>query len=205
MVARPALGQPRQRPAGGTRRAWSDRRVDRATGKTGRLVAATGHSLGGITAQALAGARTTPLVLQRSDPRIKAVLALSPPGTWPDFISADTWRDIRVPCLVQTGTADTQPGFTEPWTQHLLSLENASSADKWSVVGEGVDHTFGGLICYLRDDSRKQLPALEAVVETSALFRKTYVSGDAESLRQLQASAASGIAEPAVQVRHVSL
>ncbi|HVZ27116.1 MAG TPA: alpha/beta hydrolase [Rhizomicrobium sp.] len=62
-------------------------------------IAAMGHSLGGYTALGLGGAWTS-----WRDPRIKAVLALSPYAA--PFVSSKTLGDVAVPVMYQTGTRD---------------------------------------------------------------------------------------------------
>jgi predicted dienelactone hydrolase len=62
-------------------------------------IAVMGHSLGGYAALGLAGAWPS-----WRDPRIKAVLALSPFAA--PFLAAGTLGDIAVPVMYQTGTRD---------------------------------------------------------------------------------------------------
>ena len=69
-------------------------RVDRS-----RIMAA-GHSFGAFAAQMLGGASgfaDSGEPLQVSDPRITAVLAISPPGPMFGLITGDSWRDMTLP------------------------------------------------------------------------------------------------------------
>jgi dienelactone hydrolase len=160
--------------------------------KTGRRfdwsqVGATGHSFGGLTAQALVGAKATPVLLKHADHRVKAVFAMSPPGPLPGWVPDDAWKDIKVPMLVQTGTADAPiPASLGPWTAHLASLNDASSQIRWSMVGEGVDHMFGGLICYLNPKAGALAPQLNIVVEVGTVFLDAYVKDDPAALARLK-------------------
>jgi predicted dienelactone hydrolase len=177
--------------------------IDALVGREGRSVdwsqvAAVGHSFGGMVAQALAGATGTPPVLTGADPRVRAVLALSPPGPLAGFIAADAWTGIKVPMLVQTGTADVLKGFIDDWRLHLRSAEVATSSERWTAVGDGVDHMFGGLICELRDGSGAQLPALEAVVDIGGLFLDAFAKADGAARRRLALALATQAFAPFV-------
>jgi pimeloyl-ACP methyl ester carboxylesterase len=164
--------------------------IDALVQRAGRTIdwtrlAAVGHSFGGITAQALAGARATPVVLAAADPRVKAVLALSPPGPMTDFIPPDAWTPITVPMFVETGDGDVLKGFIDDWRLHLKSAEGASSSQRWTAVGRGVDHMFGGLICELKDGAGAELPALEAVVQIGGVFLDAFAKGQPDARRRL--------------------
>ncbi len=82
-----------------------------------------GHSLGGYTVLELAGAWP-----RWKDPRIKAVLALSP-FTEP-FVSQGTLRGIDVPVMYQSGSRD--PGVTALLEQHGGAYEQ-TPAPKYLV------------------------------------------------------------------------
>jgi predicted dienelactone hydrolase len=148
---------------------------------------ATGHSFGALTAQALAGARALPPVIAAPDPRVKAVLSLSPPSLMKDFLVENTWEDLRVPLLVQTGTADTAPGFVDDWRMHLASFTGARSRIRWAAVGDRVDHVFGGRICTLRDipDPIQRGP-FEFLLKLSLKFLDAYVGGEREAATALE-------------------
>ena len=120
-------------------------------------VAAAGHSFGAVIAQALAGARIMAPgeTGARSIPAIVgACIALSPPGPLKDFVPIDAWRGVTTPSLLQAGDADVLPGFVDNWHDRLQGF--AGPPNRWILIGHGVDHYFGGLICRLRPGWRRE-------------------------------------------------
>jgi predicted dienelactone hydrolase len=171
-------------------------------------VVVAGHSYGGITAQSVAGAKTLTRG-ERSgarqpqnnfDPAVKAVIAFSPPGPITGFIPEDAWSDMTVPALVETGTADVLPGFIDDWHAHAASFHNAPAGDKWLLVGSGVDHYFGGLICRLREGNDSQSAALDATVKISLEFLDAYGRRDPAALQRLSGAARNQSFTPLVSI-----
>jgi predicted dienelactone hydrolase len=93
-------------------------------------VALAGHSLGGYTVLGLAGAWPS-----WKDPRIKAVLALSPFCSPYELKGA--LRQMNVPVMYQGGTADL--GIT-PTVKRLNGAYARSSAPKYFVEFQGAGH-----------------------------------------------------------------
>jgi predicted dienelactone hydrolase len=93
-------------------------------------VGLVGHSLGGYTALALAGAWES-----WRDPRIKAVLALSPFAA--PFVESRTLAGLAAPVMFQGGTADTgvTPEIAKPGGAY-----DASPAPKYFVEFEDAAH-----------------------------------------------------------------
>jgi predicted dienelactone hydrolase len=89
-----------------------------------------GHSLGGYTVLALAGAWPS-----WKDPRIKAVLALSPYCT--PFISKGNLGHLDVPVMYQGGTLDL--GIT-PFVRRAGGAYELTSAPKYFVELDGAGH-----------------------------------------------------------------
>jgi predicted dienelactone hydrolase len=97
-----------------------------------------GHSYGAFTAMLVGGARTFPGNNSYADPRIKAIVAMSPQG--PDEargLTTESWRELRVPTLFMTGTQDrgTTEAQTPEWRRQAFELSPAG--DKWLAVLEG--------------------------------------------------------------------
>ncbi len=118
---------------------------------------AAGHSYGALMALVLGGA--TPLLGGTTrDPRVMAVVALSPPGPMPGFIDTASYASLAVPALIQTGDKDIFPGqAAESWRNHLAAFEAAApGGGRHALVFEGVDHYFGGVI------GRPELPGPKA-------------------------------------------
>jgi predicted dienelactone hydrolase len=109
-------------------------------------VAVAGHSRGAVTAMMLGGLRTFPGPTSFADPRVKAIVALSPTGPREEWgVTNESFAEIRVPALFMTGSRDT--GATEAetpaWRQQAFEL--AAAGDKWLVTIDDVQHgTFTG-------------------------------------------------------------
>jgi hypothetical protein len=154
-----------------------------------RGVCAAGHSFGAVVAQALAGAtlcdpETHVTVAARRD-AVAACMAFSPPGPLLGFIPDDAWRTVTVPSLLQTGDADVLPGFVDDWRARLTGFGGAP--DRWSLVGRGVDHYFGGLICRLKSDATVERAALDETASIAGDFLDAYLRRRPSALRALAA------------------
>jgi predicted dienelactone hydrolase len=93
-------------------------------------VGIAGHSLGGYTALGIAGAWAS-----WKDPRVKAVLALSPFNT--PFLAKGDLGHMNVPVMYQGGTLDL--GIT-PTVRRLKGAYDRSSAPKYYVEFQGAGH-----------------------------------------------------------------
>jgi dienelactone hydrolase len=118
---------------------------------------ATGHSYGALMALVMGGVQPM-LPGAVRDKRVKAVVALSPPGPMPGFIDATGYAKLGVPALIQTGDKDIFPGWPpEAWRDHLAAFEAAApGGNRHAVALNGVDHYFGGVI------GRPELPGPRA-------------------------------------------
>jgi hypothetical protein len=112
-----------------------------------------------------------------ADGAVKAVVAFSPPGVTPGLVTAEGFKTLAKPALIQTGTLDLPPGAPD-WRVHLAAFENAPSGDKYGLVLNGVDHYFGHLICRPERDVPAQSDGLKRGVEVSSLFLAAYGAGD---------------------------
>lgn len=123
-------------------------------------VAAAGHSRGAMTAMLLGGMRTFPGAVSYADPRVKAVVAMSPVGPHERWgVTTESFADIRVPALFMTGTRDTGASESETpeWRQQAFELSPAG--DKWLVTVDNVAHaTFTGVSGAVIEDARYEGP-----------------------------------------------
>lgn len=107
-----------------------------------------GHSYGAFTAMLLGGARTYPGGTSYADPRVKALVVMSPQGPGETFgLTTDSWKDVRVPVLFMTGTQDRglSDDQTPEWRRQAFEL--SPDGDKWLVVIDGARHaSFTGRI-----------------------------------------------------------
>lgn len=154
-------------------------------------ICAAGHSFGGAVAQALAGARMINAAdgtdAFYGDPAVKAVIAVSPPGPRPGLVPETAWATVDMPALLVTGDADVLPGFIDDWRTHAAGFDQGAAGQRWLVVGDGVDHYFGGLICRLSEGAgaERQRPALAATNAVATAFLRRWKDGDPHSPQAL--------------------
>lgn len=146
-------------------------------------VAAAGHSYGALVAQALGGAVTTEpggngQPVSAREAKVLAVVAFSPPGPLPGFVTAEGWRQIAVPMMVQTGTRDVLPMIAPKWEDHVVSFTAAPAGGKLLFVGQGVDHYFGNIFGRTEFPGPPATEAYGAAVATSIAFLDAHVRGD---------------------------
>lgn len=162
----------------------SGRRID-----SSRLTAG-GHSYGALVAQALGGAEVGgPGAPPRSwrDPRVRAVVAFSPPGPLPPLVATEGWTKLAVPQFVQTGTADVLPMIAPRWEAHMASYEASSVPGSVLWVGRGVDHYFGNSIQRLTRTAPDQRRAFEAALTIANKFLES-AEGDRTARRWIIAA-----------------
>lgn len=159
----------------------------------GRYIAA-GHSYGGLTALSLGGAAAiAPEGIDGAlrDPNAVAVVAFSPPGPIPALITREGYAALAVPALVQTGDKDVAPGGSadpESWKLHLAAYDAApAGGDRYALVLAGVNHFFGGLICWPDQPGPPQDAQLTRAADLSRLFIDAYGAGSPRARRALDA------------------
>ena len=87
-----------------------------------------GHSYGALTA----------MMTAETDPRVKAVEAMSPPGPLPDRgLTRESYAAIRVPALFLTGSRDLGAVQTEDAAWRKLAFDQSPAGDKWYVSVQG--------------------------------------------------------------------
>lgn len=150
---------------------------------------AAGHSYGALIALVKGGVKgmvTPELKDPLADNRVATVLAFSPPGAIPGFISKEDFASLRVPALIQTGTKDSPPGTDLSWEGHLDAFNAARpGGDRYALVLQDVDHYFGGAICRLELPGPKQTAQLAEAINISLLMLKSYTSENALAKQQL--------------------
>lgn len=124
---------------------------------TGRIAVA-GHSLGGHTAEAIAGARLMAPVTGAAavrDPRVRATILLAPPGRYEDMTPA--WRakapylqvdfaTMKGPVLVVGGGADSGDVLSpRDWTWRMDAYRLAAPGTACLVLIAGAGHYLGGI------------------------------------------------------------
>ena len=104
-------------------------------------IGVAGHVHGAFTAMLLGGARTFPGATVYGDPRVKAIVAMSPPGPGPSRgLTDESFAELRTPTLFITGTAEEGANQTETTEWRRIGYNLAPAGDKWLVVLEGANH-----------------------------------------------------------------
>ena len=113
-----------------------------------------GHSYGAFTALFLGGAKAGNPPLGGADPRVKAIVAMSPQGIAANRgLTSESWRDLHVPTMFMTGTRDYGANETENPDWRRLSYGNSPAGDKYFVLIRGAGHmTFTGVASGLGQD-----------------------------------------------------
>jgi predicted dienelactone hydrolase len=105
-------------------------------------IGVAGHAYGAVTAMLVGGAKTFPGGTSYADPRVKAVIALSPAGPSPKRgLTEQSFADVRVPALFITGAAEQTANKEEnvDWRKQAFVLSPAG--DKWLVVLENANQS----------------------------------------------------------------
>jgi predicted dienelactone hydrolase len=107
-----------------------------------------GQSYGAFTALLLGGARTYPGGTSYADPRVKAIVAMSPQGPSDTFgLTSESWKEVRVPVLFMTGSMDKGLADSETPEWRRQAFELSPEGDKWLVVIDGANQgSFTGRI-----------------------------------------------------------
>lgn len=154
------------------------RRYPELQGKIDRArIGAGGHSYGAHTALLIGGVRTMPGPTSYADPRVRAVVAMSPQGPSElRGLTPDSFAELRVPTLFMTGTHDVGVSEEETPQWRRQAFELAPPGDKWLVVLQGARHgSFTGRLDDVledrvaerqRDDRAAALPTRRGTVQT---------------------------------------
>ncbi|WP_101757788.1 alpha/beta fold hydrolase [Oceanicoccus sp. KOV_DT_Chl] len=160
-----------------------DRVEQLVAGLSGKIdhhrIAATGHSFGAFSAQQFGGAGTfnpdTEQFVYFRDARIKAIVAISPPGPMFDVINDKSWQQMDQPMLLTTGTWDSNARFWPDWRLHKMSFDTATPGVNYALITQGADHYLGNLICRLDREQVAQHDALKMLNVTTIAFLDAYV------------------------------
>jgi predicted dienelactone hydrolase len=124
-------------------------RVPALNGKLDKTrIGAGGHYIGAYAANLLAGMRvysdSGSAPLSFADPRITAVVLLSPQGTG-QGVTRESWTGVRTPMFVMTGSNDVsaRTGNTAQWRTE--PYQYSSPGDKYLLFVEGLYPGYGGI------------------------------------------------------------
>jgi predicted dienelactone hydrolase len=155
-----------------------------------------GHSYGAHTSQLMAGAKTIvggPFVEERS----RAFLLISPQGPG-SLLTKQSWKDIRSPVMVVTGSKDVVRTGDDPETRKA-PFEFSAPGDKFLVWIDGANHMFGGIAGARRPGIDPGSPSHLAYVRSASLaFWDAYLKSDAAAKAYLASSSLKDWSDGAV-------
>lgn len=161
-----------------------ERQIPALRGKIDRdRIGVGGHSFGAHTGQLIAGARTR-LGQSFKDPRVKAVLLISPQGRGNSF-GDNAWKEVTGPLLVITGSRDQSITRTTP-KERKEPFTLSPPGDKYLLWIEDGHHGFGGITGRPFPTAGPPNPNQVALVQQVSLdFFRAYVTGDDRARRNL--------------------
>lgn len=166
-------------------------------------VGAGGHSMGSFAAEAIGGATLSlpgrPSV-SFADPRVKAILCLSPQGPGQFGLSNESFEQMNLPYLGITGSLDSAGPMANPaW--HKQPFERSPEGDKYHALIQGANHMSfisGRTGLSARGDQGKSMFSYTS--SASLAFWDAYLKNDASAKRYLQSDALSKSANGKVQL-----
>lgn len=110
-------------------------------------IGVAGHSYGAFIAMLVGGAKTFPGAASYADPRVTAILAISPQGPSESAgLTPESYGSLALPAMFMIGTQDAGIGSEETTAWRRQAFELAAPGNKWLVVIEGATHrTFAGV------------------------------------------------------------
>ncbi len=140
-----------------------------------------GYDLGSLAALLVAGQIPPDNGPSLADPRVKAILAMSPPVNTNRGCYIDTYGAINVPAFFITGTEDDGIVGSTKAQQRRIPYDSISGCSRFLVVFDGADHMiYGGHFLALR--ARKDQRFQDAICRITTVFWRAYLRGDEQAL-----------------------
>src|SRR6266699_965214 len=181
-----------------------DKRIPGLAGKIDPdHIGVSGHSMGSYAAEAIAGA-TVDLPghsgTNFADPRVKAVLCLSPQGPGQFGLNDHSFDQISLPYMGMTGSLDSLGPVASPaW--HKTPFDRSQSGDKYHLFIEGANHMSFITPRTLLPGRAEQGGAIFDYTNSAALaFWDAYLKGDAHAKSYLQSDALEKSSHGAVKL-----
>jgi len=177
-----------------------DRLDDLATSGTtiGQLldmtrVGVAGYDLGGLAAMLLAGQMPPDRGSLLLDPRVKAIVVMSPPVADQATFVPVSYSAMNTPALFFTGTEDDGVvGPTKSW-QRRIPFDYMTGNDRFLITYQDADHQiYGGHIMPTRSRDDQKFQA--NVTQASSLFWRAYLREEPAVYAYFQGRSLGGIA-----------
>jgi predicted dienelactone hydrolase len=150
-------------------------------------IGVAGHSFGGYTTMAIAGAPLRPSsgeIENFRDPRVKAVVAMSVPP-----VKSQDFSAVHVPALHITGTDDQIHIVAgDAVTDRRIPYDQAKGPDTYLVIFKGANHmSFSGREGLLETNDQKAIDATvhELVLQVTTAFWDAYLKNDPKAMAWL--------------------
>lgn len=162
-----------------------------------------GHSMGAFAADAIAGALVNlpgHRAASFADPRVQAVLLLSPQGPGEFGLTSNSWENVKLPLLSITGSLDVGAGQQSPqWRE--IPFERSQPGDKYQVFIRGAGHlSFISAKRFPFGRAAHYEPILGYTNSAALAFWDAYLKADPKAKWYLQSSALPDFSHGAVQL-----
>jgi predicted dienelactone hydrolase len=180
------------------------KRIPALSGKIdAQRIGVGGHSMGAFTADAIAGALVdlpNHPATNFADPRVKAVLLLSPQGPGEFGLDDHSWDQVSIPLLSMTGSLDRGAGEQDPeWRK--IPFERSQPGDKYHVFIQGANHmSFVSAKTLLPARAARNESILGYTNSASLAFWDAYLKADPAARSYLQSDALSNSTHGAVKL-----
>jgi len=155
-------------------------------------VGVAGYDLGGLAAMLLAGQippdRGSPLY----DPRVKAIVVMSPPVADQATFASVSYSAMSTPALFFTGTEDDGVvGPTKSW-QRRIPFDHMTGNDRFLITYQNADHLiYGG---HIRPTKSREDQKFQAnITQVSSLFWRAYLREEPAVYAYFQGRSLGGI------------
>jgi predicted dienelactone hydrolase len=154
----------------------------------------SGHSFGANTTQSVAGQVFPGGRLSFTEPRIDAAVMMSP---GPPAIGdpATAFGDIRIPCLLMTGTRDDSPIGNQTPADRLKVFPHLRKAPAWQVVFDGATHMDFGQRA-LRGGAIKDTRYHKAILALTTAFWDSTLQNNSAANSWLKGKGARSVLDP---------
>lgn len=140
-------------------------------------------------------------LLDLSDPRFRAYVAMSSQGPGSFGLRPDSWDAVRLPGLHLTGTRDLGPLY-KTIDGRLQSFARVDHAPQWLAILRGANHfAFGDMDGPVTGGHQRDPRHHAWIVALTTLFWRTQLQDDRAALEQLSTDAVRALAGDDIELR----
>jgi predicted dienelactone hydrolase len=148
---------------------------------------AAGCDMGAQTVLTLAG-EMLPRGDIAADPRIRAVVAMSPPAPRTDLPLEAVYAAVRIPCLYMTGSEDNGLAGSTKAGERRLAFDNAFGSDQYLITFAGGDHLIFAGHPVRQREMEKDARFQPLIRDAATLFWQAYLEERPDALAAIQGS-----------------